>query len=159
MLKSLRFVWVGKLRTSYWRDAAGHYWKQLGRHYRLQERCVKDTAGNMSAAERCRREGDGILAALEGGDRTEYVIALDEHGKQLRSAELASFVEAQELQGSQGLCFVVGGAYGLSPAVLQRCDYTLALSAMTFPHEMARVVLLEQAYRAVSILKGLPYHH
>ncbi len=159
MLKTVRFVWVGRLRTSFWRDAADHYWKQLGRHYRLQERCVKDAAGNMSAAERCRKEGEGLLAALDAGDRSECAVALDEHGKQLRSAELAAFFESQEQKGRQGLCFVVGGAYGLSDAVLERCDLSLSLSPMTFPHEMARVVLLEQLYRAVSIIKGLPYHH
>lgn len=159
MLKTMRFVWVGKLRTSFWRDAAGHYWKQLGRHYRLQERCVKDAAGTMSAAERCRKEGEGLLAALEGGERTECAVSLDEHGRQLRSPELAEFVASQEDKGCQGICFVVGGAYGLSSDVLGRCDYSLSLSSMTFPHEMARVVLLEQLFRAVSILKGLPYHH
>ncbi len=159
MLKTVRFVWVGKLRTSYWRDAADNYWKQLGRHYRLQERCVKDAAGNMSAAERCRKEGEGLLAALDAGDRTECAISLDEHGRQLTSVQLAAFIESQEDKGSQGLCFVVGGAYGLSQDVLGRCQHSLSLSSMTFPHEMARVVLLEQLFRAVSILKGLPYHH
>lgn len=101
-------------------------------------------------------EGKRILQALEPGD---YCIAVDERGKMLPSVQFAHLLRNCEEKILKRPTFIVGGPYGLAADVLARSDIVLALSPMTFPHELARVLLLEQLYRAENILRGTPYHH
>ena len=112
-------------------------------------------ARNMSEEQQKEREGELILKALKPSDK---VVLLDERGKERRSIEFASWLEAQQ-QASRNLVFVIGGPYGFSDAVYKRADELISLSAMTFSHQMVRLIFTEQLYRACTIIKGEPYHH
>lgn len=100
-------------------------------------------------------EGDLILRQLQSSD---FVVLLDEHGKEYRSMEFAAWIEKRR-QASQNLTFVIGGPYGFATKVYDRADSKLSLSKMTFSHQMIRLLFVEQIYRACTIIKGEPYHH
>ena len=101
------------------------------------------------------KEGARILSCIKDD---AYVIALAIQGKQRSSEQLASHINELTVRGKSNLCFVIGGSLGLSPQVLKRADEQLSFSTMTFPHQLMRVILLEQIYRAFRIMKGEPYH-
>ncbi len=108
-----------------------------------------------------REEHERLLKAIDGHMRggSSYVVALDETGKQFDSRGFASFVEGRMNEGLKSLVFIIGGAYGLSPEIRAVCRSTLALSSLTFPHQLVRLILAEQLYRAMTIIKGEKYHH
>lgn len=110
---------------------------------------------SLSEQQQKEKEGELILKLLDSSDT---VVLLDEHGKELRSIELAKWLE-QKQQTARRLVFVVGGPYGFSQAVYQRANEKLSLSKMTFSHQMIRMIFTEQIYRACTIMKGEPYHH
>ena len=110
---------------------------------------------NLTEEQQKAAEGDLILRQLQPSD---HVVLLDEHGLELRSVELARWLE-QKQQTARRLVFVIGGPYGFSPAVYQRANEQLSLSRLTFSHQMVRLVFTEQLYRACTIIKGEPYHH
>ena len=101
-------------------------------------------------------EGDAIMRQLQDSD---YVVLLDEHGKELRSVEFATWMGKKQQTVSRRLVFIIGGPYGFSPAVYERANEKLSLSRMTFSHQMVRMIFIEQLYRAFTILKGEHYHH
>ncbi len=103
-----------------------------------------------------QQEGRSIIAALQPGD---IVTLLDERGKELTSREFSSMIERRMVQGIKRLVFVIGGPYGFSNEVYERADSKLSLSRMTFTHEMVRLFFMEQIYRAMTIMRGEPYHH
>ena len=146
---------MGKLHGAYWRAAQQEYLARLRRYTDVTLVEVKDVVGRGMPDELAmRREGEALLSAAKAVRR---VIALTATGKQMDSPSLADFLQKQiEIYGS--LAFVIGGPVGLSPEVLKNCDDTLSLSLLTFPHELARVVLLEQLYRAATIINGEKYH-
>ncbi|MBC2596229.1 23S rRNA (pseudouridine(1915)-N(3))-methyltransferase RlmH [Ruficoccus amylovorans] len=139
---------VGKLKEPSWRERAEEYAKRLRPYVTLDITELRDADAT--------REGERILKALEKGHG--QVFALAEEGKCRPSAALAQTL-GELRDGGQDATFIIGGAYGLSDAVKARADALLSLSPMTFTHEMARVVLLEQIYRAFTILAGTGYHH
>jgi 23S rRNA (pseudouridine1915-N3)-methyltransferase len=146
---------VGKLRERHWQAAQGEYVQRLGRYtdFRLLE--VKDTAGkSLPDAVALAREGEQLLAAIPRGART---ILMTVDGREMSSPELAAYLQNQ-LETHGELAFLIGGPLGFDPAVAAAAHDRLALSRLTFPHELARVVLLEQLYRAFTILHGEPYH-
>ena len=110
---------------------------------------------NLTEEQQKAAEGDLILRQLQPSD---HVVLLDEHGLELRSMELARWLQ-QKQQSARRLVFVIGGPYGFSPAVYQRANEQLSLSRLTFSHQMVRLVFTEQLYRACTIIKGEPYHH
>ena len=110
---------------------------------------------NLTEERQKAAEGDLILRQLQPSD---HVVLLDEHGLELRSVELARWLQ-QKQQSARRLVFVIGGPYGFSPAVYQRANEQLSLSRLTFSHQMVRLVFTEQLYRACTIIKGEPYHH
>ena len=110
----------------------------------------------MSESQQKEREGELILAQLDSSD---FVVLLDEHGKEYTSKDFAKSIEQRALGGTKRLVFVVGGPYGFSPVVYGRANMMLSLSRMTFSHQLVRLVFVEQLYRAMTILKGEPYHH
>ena len=116
---------------------------------------LKSTAA-LSADQHKVREGQGIIAALNPGDR---VVLLDERGEMLTSRKFAQRIQQRMSAGVKRLVFVVGGPYGFSEEVYARADARLSLSAMTFPHDLVRLLFIEQLYRAMTILKGEKYHH
>lgn len=103
-----------------------------------------------------QQEGRSIISALQPGD---IVTLLDERGKELTSREFSSMIERRMVQGIKRLVFVIGGPYGFSNEVYERADSKLSLSRMTFTHEMVRLFFMEQIYRAMTIMRGEPYHH
>ncbi len=136
----LVLICVGKIKPPFADDAA-HYLKLIGPHARLD---VTEVG-----------EEDAVLKRIP--DRS-HVVALDREGEELTSEELAAFIANRRLARTD-LCFVIGGPHGLDPAVLERSQRRLALGRMTLPHQLARVVFLEQLFRAHKILAGEPYHY
>lgn len=146
---------MGRLKTPFWRDAAAHYAHRLGRWRRVELVEVRDGDAALAPAARSAQEGERLLAALGS---TAGAIALDEGGEALDSPGLAALLRRLDEQALRP-AFVIGGPFGLSPEVLAASSRRLSLSAMTWPHELARVLLLEQLYRAECILRKVPYHH
>lgn len=148
-------VAVGKLRERHWQDAQDEYVRRLARYTDLNLVEVKDAVGkSMPDAAAMAREGEGLLAAISRGTR---VTLMDPGGRQMTSPELADYLQTQfETYGT--LAFLIGGPLGFDPAVTATAHDRVSLSRMTFTHEMARVILLEQLYRAFTILHGEPYH-
>jgi len=155
-MKAVKCIFVGQLRTSYFREAASHYLTALRRYFPVEEVVVKDAGRARDVESRMRAEGESILSKT--GPR-DFLVVLDEHGKQMTSPELATRLGKWEEDPGAVPCFVIGGAFGLSKEVLGAARLSWSLGAGTLPHELARVVLLEQLYRAASILRGSPYHH
>ena len=153
-------IGVGRLKEKYWQAAIDEYSKRLSKYVKLDIIEVPDEKApeNLSAAEEeivKKNEGERILKNIR--DRA-YVIALAINGKMLSSEELSEFLNERMVRGAGHIVFVIGGSLGLSSEVLDRADYKLSFSKMTFPHQMMRVILLEQFYRAVKIMKNEPYH-
>lgn len=153
-------IGVGRLKEKYWQAAIDEYSKRLSKYVKLDIIEVPDEKApeNLSAAEKeivKKNEGERILKNIKDG---AYVIALAINGKMLDSEELSEFLNERMVRGAGHIVFVIGGSLGLSPEVLDRADYKLSFSKMTFPHQMMRVILLEQFYRAVKIMKNEPYH-
>ena len=156
MSGKVRVLCVGKLKIPFCKDACAHYLTRIGHHRQILCTEVRDGASSLPVDRRKAEEGQRILGALAPND---ILLVLDEHGDSLTSLQLAKLL--QKLDDSAGgcPCFVVGGAYGLDACVLERARRCISLSPMTLPHELARVVLLEQLYRADCILRKSPYHH
>ncbi|HEY8530287.1 MAG TPA: 23S rRNA (pseudouridine(1915)-N(3))-methyltransferase RlmH [Paenibacillaceae bacterium] len=157
---NIRIVAVGKLKEKYWIEASKEYEKRLRPYARLDIREVPDEKApeSLSPAEEEQvkaREGERILAAL-GPDT--FVVALDIEGELWTSEQLAAFLEQQSAYGSGSLAFVIGGSLGLSPDVLKRANRRLSFGRLTYPHQLMRIMLLEQLYRAFRIMRGEPYH-
>ena len=148
---ALRFVWVGKSDDSEYARGIARYFGRLSRWARVEEVVVRPERER--GGEAARRESGRILSALQG-----RVVALDEKGRNLSSDEFAELLLRHRDRDSRPLSFVVGGASGLSSEVLSQADDLLSLSRMTFPHQVARLLLVEQVYRALSIGAGLRYH-
>jgi 23S rRNA (pseudouridine1915-N3)-methyltransferase len=145
-----RFVWIGKTREENWRTLQEEYLKRLSHFVRCEITEIKDSARH----EDPEIEGKRILDLLNPKD---FVVLLDVAGKPISSHDLAARIEKWQMESRKEIVFLIGGANGVSGEVAQRADISLSLSFLTFTHEMARVLLLEQLYRAFSIIKGLPY--
>jgi 23S rRNA (pseudouridine1915-N3)-methyltransferase len=154
----LRLVCVGKLSTSYLREGVADFSSRVQRYLPLEMIELKEEkSGDKNRPEQIRqKEGNRILQRISPQD---WVIALDERGSSQASVHLAQLLEGHMLGGTPNLTAVIGGAYGLSREVLQRADLKLALSAMTFTHQMARMIWLEQLYRSLTIIRNEPYHN
>lgn len=111
---------------------------------------------NLSAEQQKQQEGELIQKQLQAGD---HVVLLDEHGKELRSVEFSRWMEQKMQTVGKRLVFIIGGPYGFSPDVYAKANEKLSLSKMTFSHQMVRLIFVEQLYRAMTIMKGEPYHH
>ena len=152
---------VGKMKDKAYREMADEYLKRLGRYGKYEEIEIPDlpepASGSSEALEEQlkAKEGEAILAKIRPGDR---VIALTIGGKRRSSEELAKHLEELKTGGVSRLAFVIGGSLGLGGNVLARADEEMSMSPMTFPHQLARVMLLEQLYRAEKISAGERYH-
>ena len=154
---NIDIVAVGKLKERFWTDACAEYLKRLGAYARVTVREVADVdprkaGGTQGALE---REGAGVLTAIP--DRS-HVILLDIKGKERSSVGFSQHLDDLALAGTSDIAFVIGGSDGVSAAVRARADETLSFGPITLPHNLARVVLLEQIYRAFKISRGEPYH-
>lgn len=157
---NITIITVGKLKEKYLKAAIDEYAKRLSRYCKLDIIEVADekTPDNASEKEELQikeKEGEGILKFIKDN---MFVITLAIDGKQLSSEELAAYIKDLGIKGDSNLAFVIGGSLGLSKAVLNRANYKLSFSKMTFPHQLMRVILLEQIYRGYRIINGEPYH-
>lgn len=153
-------VCVGKIKEKYLTMAIDEYSKRLSRYCKLEiiELPDEKTPDNASPAEELqikKKEGERILKNIKD---SAYVIALAIEGKMLSSEELADKMQQLGVNGESHLVFVIGGSLGLDSEVLDRADYKLSFSKMTFPHQVMRMILLEQVYRGYRIMSGEPYH-
>ncbi len=151
---------VGKLKEAYWRDACEEYAKRLGAFCRFQvievaEERVAENPSLAQIAATVEAEGKRLLEKMP---RDSYGIALCVEGKQLSSPALAGEIQRQMVAGCSHIALFIGGSWGLSEAVKAKCQRRLSMSEMTFPHQLARVMLLEQLYRACQINSGGKYH-
>jgi len=151
----VRLIVVGRSERGFVADGVEHYVKRLQRVMELGV-VVLPEAGKGEVHYQQRTESERILAALRPGER---LVVLDERGRTFTSPEFAAHLGAWRDQGVRQVAFVIGGAYGMTDAVRERADLVLSLSAMVFPHQLVRVLFVEQLYRAFSILQGTGYHH
>lgn len=159
-MMKIQLIVVGKLKEKYFTDACNEYIKRLGAFCNISvtevaEHKCPDSPSDADIAITLKNEGKRILDAIP--DNAE-VIALCIEGKQFSSEKLADRINLAAVQGKSCICFVIGGSWGLDEAVKARASLKLSMSEMTFPHMLARVMLLEQVYRAFSIIKGNKYH-
>ena len=153
-------ITVGKIKEKYLRDAIAEYTKRLSRYCKLEIVEVADEKTPDQASETVEeqirdKEGERILKYIRDD---MYVITLEIGGKMLSSEELADKINMLGIRGQSSVAFVIGGSIGLGREVLKRSDYALSFSKMTFPHQLMRVILLEQMYRSYRIINGEPYH-
>ena len=156
----ITLVTVGKIKEKFFEDAIKEYSKRLSRYCKLEILQVADEKTPEGASETVElqikeKEGQRILSLIRDD---AYVIALAIEGKMLDSEELAERIEKLGVSGISQIVFVIGGSLGLAAQVMKRADYALSFSRMTFPHQLMRVVLLEQIYRSYRIMNHQPYH-
>ena len=149
-LMRFKFVWIGKTKQKNWKALQEEYLGRLSHFVKCEVLDLKDTA----VGETIETEGNRIISSL---NPSTFVCLLDVKGRSVTSEELAVQVENWQNSSIKEISFVIGGAAGVSSAVAAKADYRLSLSFLTFTHEMARVVLLEQLYRAHTIIRGFPY--
>ena len=153
-------ITVGKLKEKYLKDAIAEYSKRLSKYCKLEIVEVADEKTPDQASEVVEnhirdKEGERILKYIK---EDAFVITLEIGGQLLSSEEFAEKIEKLGIQGISHICFVIGGSIGLGQEMLKRSDYALSFSKMTFPHQLMRVILLEQIYRSYRIINGEPYH-
>ena len=154
----ISLITVGKTDVKWVREGLDLYVSRLSHYvpFTLDEIPELKNAASLSRSQVKEKEGELVLRRIKDADE---VILLDERGREMRSVELAAFLEGKISRGGRDLVFVIGGAYGFSDRVYGRADAKLSLSRMTFSHQMVRTIFAEQLYRAFTIIKGEPYHH
>lgn len=154
----ITFISLGKNHDPYVKTGIEDFTKRISRYYKVDWSIipVPKNASAMSEAEMKKKEGEAILQLL---NKEDYLVALEERGKQLSSEGLASFIQSRANESARNLVFLIGGAYGLDEAVLKRAQFKWSLSELVFPHQLVRLILAEQVYRACTILKNEKYHH
>ena len=154
----INLILVGKTNSNTFQGIVDDYSERI-KHYTPFEVTVIPELKNtksLSQEQQKKMEGDLILKLLQDSD---YVVLLDEHGKELRSIEFATWMSKKQQSVSRRLVFIIGGPYGFSPDIYGRANEKLSLSKMTFSHQMVRMIFVEQLYRAFTIIKGEQYHH
>ena len=149
----LHVVAVGKLKEKYWTDAVNEYLKRFSRYARADVTECPEGACDSSPAANKKREAEGILAKCKG-----YVVLTDLRGEQLTSEEFAQMLDKESARGVSEFTFVIGGSHGVDESVYARADRIVSFGKMTYPHQLMRVILLEQLYRAETIINGTSYH-
>ncbi len=154
----IQLLTIGKTTQSFIKEGIEEYSTRLRRYIPFSLESIQDikTTKSLSPSVQKEREGELITSCLNNSD---HVVILDERGKQFSSIEFASRIERIMSSGKKRCVFVVGGPYGFSEKVYNRADEKISLSRMTFTHEMVRLFFVEQIYRAMTILRGEPYHH
>lgn len=152
------FLVVGKTTESYFMEAISEYANRLKHYIPFDMEVILElkNAKNLSYDQQKEREADLILKSVQPGD---YIVLLDEHGKEFTSVRFSEYIERKTHAVSRRLVFIVGGPYGFSPRVYEAANEKISLSKMTFSHQMIRLIFVEQLYRAMTILNHEPYHH
>jgi len=149
---------VGKTDKKYIIEGVTEYEKRLSHYCKFEVKVIPDVKNSkaMSASVQMQKEGEQILAAIRPSSE---VILLDERGSEYTSTEFAKFIEKKAISGQREFAFIIGGPYGFSPEVKSSATAMLSLSRLTFSHQIVRLIFMEQLYRAMTIIKGEPYHH
>ena len=156
-IMKLQFWCIGKNHEQYIKEGVQDFTQRISKYFPVEWTIipVPKNAGMMSEMDLRKKEGEIILNWL----KEEYLVALDEHGKQMSSEQLAGFIQARANESTKAIVFVIGGAFGLDEAIIKRADYKWSLSKLTFPHQLVRLILAEQVYRACTIMRNEKYHH
>ncbi|MES1215681.1 MAG: 23S rRNA (pseudouridine(1915)-N(3))-methyltransferase RlmH [Bacteroidota bacterium] len=149
---------IGKNNEPYVKPGVEEFTRRISKYYKVEWTIipVPKNAGMLSEMDLKKKEGEIIFSWLK---RDDYLVALDERGKQFDSEGLAGFIQKRANESVKNLVFLIGGIYGLDETILKRADFRWSLSPLTFPHQLVRLILAEQLYRACSILKNEKYHH
>ena len=154
----LQFWTIGKAHESYIKEGAEMFTKRISNYYPAEWNIIPmpKNAATLSETDLKKKEGEIILNALQKDD---YLVLLEETGKQMTSEGLAAFIMTRGNESAKNVIFLIGGAYGVSEAIMQRANYKWSLSQLVFPHQLVRLILAEQIYRACSINRNEKYHH
>lgn len=151
-------VSVGKISSSWIQEGINLFESRIGKYIKFSSIIIPDIRNSKSLSKENIKEEEG-KAILNNIQSSDLMVLLDEKGKEFTSREFSDWIQKQMNSGRKRLMLVIGGPFGFSNDVYKRADYKIALSKMTFTHEMAKLILSEQLYRAMTILKGEPYHH
>ena len=150
------YFWsVGKAHESYIKEGVEIFTKRISHYYPVEWK-IFSSSKSTSEEQVKKNEATQLLNAIQKDD---ILVALDENGKQWNSNELAAFIQQRANSSTKNLVFIIGGAYGLHETVFKRCDYKWSLSKLVFPHQLVRLLLSEQVYRACTIIRNEKYHH
>jgi 23S rRNA (pseudouridine1915-N3)-methyltransferase len=153
----IRLIWIGKSKEKNYANLTNEFANRLSHYCKYEIIELKDSKKRYNSIEEQKdEEAHTFLQVLSPND---YVILLDENGKSYTSEDFSTYLQHHLNHTSQDICLLIGGAFGFGSAILKRADAKIALSKMTFTHDMARVILLEQLYRAFTILRGEKYHN
>jgi 23S rRNA (pseudouridine1915-N3)-methyltransferase len=154
----LQFWTIGKGNDAYVKQGVELFTKRIANYYPVEWNILPTpkNAGSFNETVLKIKEGEIILNGLQ---KEDYLVLLDERGKQMNSEGVAAFIQARANESVKNLLFLIGGAYGVSEAVVHRANYKWSLSQLVFPHQLARLILAEQVYRACSINRNEKYHH
>ena len=154
----IKLLLIGKTDSDILSKGVDDYLKRLKHYIPFEMSIIPDLKNtkNLTESQQKQKEGELILNFIKSGD---FVVLLDEKGKEYTSVEFSGFMEKQMISGLKNLIFIVGGPYGFSDEVYKKCNSKISLSRMTFSHQMVRLIFTEQLYRAMTIIKGEPYHH
>lgn len=154
----IQFWSIGKTNEAYVKQGVEDFTKRISNYFKVEWNIipVPKNAGMLSEMDLKKKEGELILQWL---DKDDYLVLLDERGKQFTSEELAAFLQARANESLKKIVFLIGGAFGVADTVVKRANYKWSLSHLVFPHQLVRLILAEQIYRACTILKNEKYHH
>ena len=154
----ISFWSIGKTNEHYIKEGVEEFTRRISKYFKTGWTIipVPKNAGMLSEIDLKKKEGETILEWLT---RDDYLVVLDGKGKQMSSEGLADFIQARANESIKNIVFLIGGAYGIDDAVLKRANYKWSLSQLTFPHQLVRLILAEQVYRACTITRNEKYHH
>ena len=153
-----QFWSIGKNNEAYVKSGVEDFTKRISNYFKVEWNIipVPKNAGMLSELDLKKKEGELIMQWL---DKDDYLILLDEKGKQLTSESLAEFIQARANESTKKIVFLIGGAFGVDDSIFKRANFKWSLSQLVFPHQLVRLILAEQVYRACTILKNEKYHH
>jgi 23S rRNA (pseudouridine1915-N3)-methyltransferase len=154
----IQFWSIGKNNEPYIKAGVEEFTHRISKYHKVEWTIIPlpKNSGMMSEMDLKKKEGEMMLSFL---NKEDYLVALDENGKQLNSEGLAAFIQKRANESTKTLVFLIGGAFGLDDAVLKRANFKWSLSQLVFPHQLVRLILAEQVYRACTILRNEKYHH
>ena len=154
----IQFWTIGKNHEPFVKAGIEEFTQRISRYFKVEWTIIPTpkNAGLLSEMDLKKRESEQVLDWLDKGD---YLVLLDERGKQMSSEGLANFIQARANESQKQIIFLIGGAFGVDESVFKRADMTWSLSNLVFPHQLVRLILAEQVYRACTILKNEKYHH
>jgi 23S rRNA (pseudouridine1915-N3)-methyltransferase len=149
---------VGKEDDSFLKNGIQEYSRRISHYYRAEWKIIPPLKNRTGLSENTTKAKEAALI-LEGVKKDDFLVALDEKGTMLSSAKLAIVIQTRANESTKQLVFLIGGAYGLDDSVIKRANFVWSLSPLTFPHQLVRLILAEQVYRACTIIKNEKYHH